>query len=272
MKCVCVIRVFPVRIFCVFRRAAMPTTPRHSTTTSAPLKMRDLERLTGVNRETIRVYFRQGLLPEPVRPKANVAHYSDAHVQGVLAVRNLHRNERIPLQQIRRALEGDASALPGDATAFGHLEALVTARLDTGEALVPLTQVEAQTPGASRDAKVFARVGAITLKRRDGQLQLSRTDARLLELWKRMREAGFSEANGFSPEVVDMYVDHANALAHIEVKRFLSIIRGRLDEPHAAELALTALREMLDFFGLLRMKAVMRELKAQTDAPSPRRR
>ena len=62
-----------------------------------------------------------------------------------------------------------------------------------------------------------------------------------------------------------MYVEHANSLAYTEVKRFLSIIRGRLDEPHAAELALTAIREMLDFFGLLRMKAVMREFKTQTE-------
>lgn len=241
-------------------------------TNPPPLKMRDLERLTGVNRETIRVYFREGLLPEPVRPKPNVAHYSDAHVQGILAVRNMHHSGRIPLQQIRRALEGDASAMPSDAAAFGHLEALVATRMDTGEALVPLSQVETQTPGATRDAKVFARVGAITLKRRDGQLHLSRTDARLLELWKRMRDAGFSEANGFNPEVVDMYVDHANALAHIEITRFLSIIRGRLDEPRAVELALTAIREMLDFFGLLRMKAVMRELKEQTGAAPSKRR
>lgn len=233
--------------------------------TAAPLKMRDLERLTGVNRETIRVYFREGLLPEPLRPKPNVAHYSDAHVRAILAVRNMHRSSRIPLQQIRRALEGDTSAMPGDATAFGHLESLVTMRMDTGETLVPLSQVEAQTPGAARDAKAFARVGAIVLKRRDGQLLLSRTDARLLELWKRMRDAGFSEANGFNPEVVDMYVEHANSLAYTEVTRFLSIIRGRLDEPRAAELALTAIREMVDFFGLLRMKAVMREFKAQTE-------
>jgi DNA-binding transcriptional MerR regulator len=245
---------------------------RKAETVGAPLKMRDLERLTGVNRETIRVYFREGLLPEPLRPKPNVAHYSDAHVQGILAVRNLHHGGRVPLQQIRRALDGDASAMPSDAAAFGHLESLVTMQMDTGESLVPLAKVEAQTPGAARDAKVFARVGAITLRRRDGELHLSRTDARLLELWKRMRGAGFSEANGFNAEVVDMYVDGANALAHVEVKRFLSIIRGRMDDRHAADLALTAIRVMLDFFGLLRMKAVMLEIKLQTEASRASRR
>lgn len=237
---------------------------------AGPLKMRDLERLTGVHRETIRVYFRAGLLPAPERPKRNVAHYSDAHVQAILAVRNLHRSRRIGLAQIRRAMEGDASALPGDAAAFTHLESLVATRIDTGDALVPLSQVEAQIPGAARDARAFARAGAITLRRREGQVHLSRTDMQLLALWSQMRAAGFSEANGFNPEVVDMYVQSANTLAHVEVRRFLSIIQGRMDERQAAELARTAIRVMVEFLGLLRMKAVLREIKTQTGA-QPRR-
>lgn len=237
---------------------------------AGPLKMRDLERLTGVHRETIRVYFRAGLLPAPERPKRNVAHYSDAHVQAILAVRNLHRSRRIGLAQIRRAMEGDASALPGDAAAFTHLESLVATRIDTGDALVPLSQVEAQIPGAARDARAFARAGAITLRRREGQVHLSRTDMQLLALWGQMRAAGFSEANGFNPEVVDMYVQSANTLAHVEVRRFLSIIQGRMDERQAAELARTAIRVMVEFLGLLRMKAVLREIKTQTGA-QPRR-
>lgn len=232
---------------------------------AAPLRMRDLERLTGVDRETIRVYFREGLLPSPVRPKRNVAHYSDVHVRGILTVRNLHQNGRVPLKQIRRAMSGDALAIPSDATSFVQLEALVAAQMDTGEALVPLSRIEAQCPGASRDARAFSKVGALEIVRRRRTNCVSRTDARLLALWNRMREAGFSEANGFSPEVVDAYVETANALAHIEVKRFLSIVRGRFDEPQAAHLALTAITVMIEFFGLLRMKAVLSEMKEQTN-------
>lgn len=248
-------------------RPARPALPP-----SGVLKMRDLERLTGVHRETIRVYFRSGLLPPPERPKRNVAHYSDSHVQAILAVRNLHRSRRIGLAQIRRAMDGDASALPGDAVAYSHLETLVATRIDTGDDLIPLSQIEGQMPGAARDARVFARVGAITLRRREGQVYLSRTDMQLLALWSQMRAAGFSEANGFNPEVVDMYVQSANTLAHLEVRRFLSIVQGRMDEPQAAELARTAIRLMIDFVGLLRMKAVLRELKTQTQArPVPAR-
>src|SRR3546814_2512177 len=60
---------------------------------SGRVKMRDLEKRTGVHRETIRVYFRHGLLPEPERPAPNVADYGETHVQAVLAVRKLQRSE-----------------------------------------------------------------------------------------------------------------------------------------------------------------------------------
>ncbi|MDB5698956.1 MAG: hypothetical protein JWN69_1760, partial [Alphaproteobacteria bacterium] len=65
------------------------------------MKMRDLERRTGVNRETIRVFLRHGLIPEPARPKPNVADYGETHVQAIQAVRDLQRNSSMTLRQIR---------------------------------------------------------------------------------------------------------------------------------------------------------------------------
>ena len=69
------------------------------------MKMRDLEKQTGVHRETIRVYFRHGLLPEPARPAVNVANYDDSHVQAIIAVRTLQRDDGLTLPQIKEALQ-----------------------------------------------------------------------------------------------------------------------------------------------------------------------
>jgi hypothetical protein len=236
------------------------------------MKMRDLERLTGVNRETIRVYFREGLLPDPDRPKPNVADYGEAHVRGIRAIRELQHGRRIPLHQIRKAMEGDASAIPSDAGAFVQLESLVAARVGLDDALVPLSSVEALNPSAEADARAFETVGAVKLTRRGGRLWLTRTDAQLVGLWGQMRAAGFREQAGFEPQVVKIYVEAARALARAEVDEFLTTIAGRADEGRAAELAQTALHVMLDFFGLLRMKAVLAEFRVQTAAaPRPRR-
>src|SRR5512139_2148105 len=147
------------------------------------MKMRDLERRTGVNRETIRVYLRQGLLPEPRRPKPNVAEYDEAHVAGILAIRELQHERRLSLPQIKRAMAGDLDALPTDPGAFPHLDALVAARLGVEGALVPLEATVARNPSAVADAKALAAVGAVRLHRRGRRTYLSPTDAQIVGLW-----------------------------------------------------------------------------------------
>ena len=59
----------------VERTAALGGRPEADAPTRPRMRMRDLERATGVGRETIRFYIREGLLPEPERPGRNVAWY-----------------------------------------------------------------------------------------------------------------------------------------------------------------------------------------------------
>ena len=231
---------------------------------SRPLKMRDLERLTGVHRETIRVYFRAGLLPEPKRPKPNVAHYSESHVRAIVAIRHLNRHGRISLKQIARGMDGDASIVPRDAASRAHVATLMADRVANDEELVPLAQVEERTPGAARDAKAFVKVGAVTLVDRQGGPYVSRADARILEIWVQMRDAGFTEDNGFDPEDTFMYVAAAKSLAHAEVKRFLSTGGAPANDARTADMAFDGLQLMLEFFSILRQRAVVEEMRRQT--------
>ena len=232
----------------------------------ASLKMRDLERRTGVNRETIRVYLREGLLAEPHRPKPNVADYDEGHVRGILAIRKLQHERGLSLPQIKRALDGDPRALPDDPLAFQHIDTLMAARLGLDDALVPLSGLSARAPRAAADAEALAGIGAITIVRRGGRPHLSPTDAQIVSLWGEMRAAGFTEAVGFRPEITGFYVKLARDLAETEVNRFLDILGDRIDAAKAADLAQSALDLMLPFFGLLRTKAVIEAFARRRDA------
>jgi DNA-binding transcriptional MerR regulator len=226
------------------------------------MKMRDLERLTGVNRETIRVYLREGLLPTPQRPKPNVAEYSPAHVKAILAIRQLQRDRKLTVPQIKRALAGDPNALPADPAAFPHLDTLLAARLGVDDALTPVASLIPRNPRANEDAAALAGIGAVELHHRDGQAQLSRIDAQIVSLWGDMRAAGFTEDRGFAPAVTALYVGAAADLARQEVDNFLSLITSDATEHQAAEMAQSAIALMLPFFGLLRTKAVLAAFEA----------
>lgn len=227
------------------------------------MKMRDLEQRTGVHRETIRIYLRQGLLPEPQRPKPNVADYGEEHVRGILAIRQLQKDERLPLQQIKRAMEGDTSGLSVEASAFPHLDSLIAARVGIDDTLVPLSGALGRNPKAADDAKTLEKVGAIKrVRRRDG-VYLSRIDAQLVSLWGDMRAAGFTEELGFTPEVCKLHVAAAQALAHEELRIFLAHMSGRPEDP-AADMAQAALTHLLSFFGLIRVKTVLDDLRQRS--------
>ena len=236
------------------------------------MKMRELERRTGVSRETIRVYFRHGLLPEPVRPKANVADYSEDHVKAVLTIRELQKTRRLPLDQIRRAMEGDASVAQTDVDVFSQLDVLLAARMGVDSAYVPLPSPE-QNPYAEEDALALAAVGAISIVRSDGAIQLSRVDLQMVNLWGLMREAGFTPDQGFDVGIVATYVEVADRIAKAEAYEFLHRANAEQGGGTLAEMVQKAMSLMLSFIGLLRQKALLRELHDATHSPrAPRRR
>jgi len=227
------------------------------------MKMRDLEQATGVNRETIRVYLRHGLLPEPKRSKPNVADYEQAHVDGIRLIRRLHKEEGLTIPQIRRALSGELTDATIGIGAFPHLEQLVAARLDRFDALVPIESILARNPDADEDAVGLQKIGAVKVEHQEGQTMLSRTDAEIVAIWGEMRAAGFTEANGFNIDLLKFYVTGANDLGRAEVSNFLEAIDGKVGAEDAADMALEAINRMMAFFGHLRTKAV---LKAFADA------
>lgn len=229
------------------------------------MKMRDLEARTGVNRETIRVYMRHGLLPEPHRPKPNVADYGEDHVQSILAIRRLQKEKRLPLPMIKRALAGDTAALAADATAFPDLDSLIAARVGVDDALLPLSVTLTRNPEAEKDVPALESIGAIAPVKRRGKTYLNRIDAELVNLWGDLRAAGFTEALGFTADVCRIHVEAAEKLAHEELDVFLGNLYGKQNAGRAAEMAQAALTHLLSFFGLVRVKMVLADLKKRAE-------
>jgi len=208
----------------------------------------------------IRVYLRQGLLPEPHRPKPNVAEYSEKHVKGTMAIRVLQHQRHLSLPQIKRAMAGALGTPMVDPRAFQHLDSLVAARLGVEDVLVPVSTLLTRSPKARTDARALARIGAIRLHSKGGKPHLTPGDARIVSIWGDMRAAGYTESTGILPEITRVYVEAADALAREEVSNFFAATAGRVDEARAAEMVQSAMDLMLSFFGLLRTKAVLEAL------------
>jgi DNA-binding transcriptional MerR regulator len=233
------------------------------------MKMQELERRTGVNRETIRILIRKGLLPEPEKPKPTVAHYTEDHVQGVLAIRQLQQQYRMTLSQIGDVLKGRPTGQRIESMAFAHLEQLVKAGTGYTDQLISIDSLIEANQHATTDARAFEQLGIVDrLESPDGEM-VSHTDAQLISIWGKMRGLGFDEEANFPPETLDHYAKAAAYLARAEAERFVARARWRIDETQAAQMLQTALPLMLDFFGLLRMKLFLRNLHELESSSKP---
>ncbi|MBN1289940.1 MAG: MerR family transcriptional regulator [Actinobacteria bacterium] len=69
-----------------------------------PLRVSDLERISGVNRSSIHYYVREGLLTEPVRTGKTMAYYSSVHLEELEEVRRLLK-EGYPISFIKKIMQ-----------------------------------------------------------------------------------------------------------------------------------------------------------------------
>jgi DNA-binding transcriptional MerR regulator len=223
--------------------------------------MRELEDRTGVDREVIRILLRKGLLPEPKRLARNQAEYDESHVRAITVVRELQKGSRLTLDQIKELLNGNGLHGGAGAVTYQHLEELLAIQFGLDETrLVPLASISERNAMAAHDARAFESMGMVTLVEGGDEPRLSLTDARLVEIWSQIRELGFVEEAGFPPENIAFYLQAAEQVAAQEAEVFLKGSAGRIGEQNAAMMLQGALPLMLDFFGLLRLKAFMRNI------------
>lgn len=209
---------------------------------------------------------RERLLPQPERPTRNSAIYTEDHVTSVCAVRELQQRSRMTLKEIGSTLDRGGLGDETDPSALPHLEALLAARFGfASDAAVAVSELARRHPQATRDVAAFARLGMLAILPDPEGGSLSLRDARLVEIWARIREAGFVEERGFPPDNIAFYLDLARLLAAREADVFFASGSTIAPEDAAAMLD-TALPLMLEFFGLLRGKAFLEEVRRRQKA------
>ena len=194
-----------------------------------PYKMRDLCEQTGLDRQTIHFYIQQGLVPEGQKTGRNMAYYSSAHLDRIRLVRSLAHERFLPLKAIRAVLEGQEEAFSPEQRAL-----MSEVRLQVQSALRPSARsalVDAQEAcerhGVSTDElQALVDVGLVSTSTRDGTPCVVDEDVWVLELWGRLRQAGFVEALGFTPADLAMYEEAMSRLVRLEAGLLARRVEG----------------------------------------------
>ena len=197
---------------------------------NARIKMKALEAQSGIGRETIRYYIKEGILPEPDKPKANVAFYSQVHLKRLLAIKYMQQEREMSLARIKSILSSGEFDKLSTPSSLKGLEQLLPALLDGATATEDLSikQVIEKT-GLSRRI-IEDLVGRGVIHSLDGDsldgdsldCRVSYRDVIILEKWAQAKDAGFTEANGYDNGLLDLYKKTIDQLAAYEMALFFS--------------------------------------------------
>ena len=224
------------------------------------MKMRELEQRSGVGRETIRYYIRMGLLPEPARPKPNVADYAEAHVRRLGVIKRLQAETYLPLSFIKQVLDrpnaGEIAPLPG-------LERMLAASLGVAQRNggASLAEAAAQAGLTVAELEVLARDGVVAVT--DGAL--APLDVAIASAWGRVKAAGYGPEAGFFAEDARIYVEALEPLARREIERFYGRLTGSGGIEDFARLGQAGIELINELIALLRTRILL-DLVAEMNA------
>lgn len=234
------------------------------------MKMKELEERTGIGREAIRFYIREGLLPEPEKPHRNVANYSEDHVDRIQLIKKLKDERFLPLGVIRNLLENPAPDETGTPNLAG-LEFLLAARLGANRGQTcPVPDLIAASSLDIADIDALAKDGLVTIRNEPDGPALSGQDARIARLWGEIKDTGFDHGIGYSAHEMKRYKDAAEMLADQEVENFYDRIPGTRTTDDAAALAQQGIALVEQMFSLLHTKAILRRV-AERNAEDTKR-
>ena len=224
------------------------------------MRMRELEKRTGVGRETIRYYIREGLLPEPDRASRNSASYSDDHVARLKVIKRLQDERFLPLAVIKTLLDADDGERWLAPAAFPQLDSMLRARLDADSARIPVESVLAGL-GHAR-AELAELVGAQLIDIGPDDMVTAR-DAAILRVLGEMRAIGFTEARGFHDGMMEIYADFVEWVTTQELRYFFDHTAGQVAEAEALDMAERGIASINELLSLMRTRAILRKLEAR---------
>lgn len=82
------------------------------------MKISELAKRTGVSKETIHHYIREGLLRKPRKTGKNTADYSDAYIRQVRLIKELRDHYFLPLPVIKKILKEQKGLTPSEQSSF----------------------------------------------------------------------------------------------------------------------------------------------------------
>ena len=165
------------------------------------MKIGELVKRTGVPKETIHFYIREGLLRKPRKSGVNSAEYNENYVGHIKLIKDLRDNYYLPIPEIKKVVKNFKKQSPSDQAVsqfysrfFRPADRLLAREIVGKEAFKQTTGLGWKWLNKAEEW------GVITPENRDGNAVYSPDDLAIGKLMVDMDNLGFGPKDGFDPE------------------------------------------------------------------------
>jgi DNA-binding transcriptional MerR regulator len=211
------------------------------------LKIRELVRHTGVSKETVHYYIREGLLPKPRKQGRNVAEYDDSYVERIHFIKELQDRHFFPLAVIKNILKEQKKS--------PEWQSLLNLRREYFRPVDQFLPNEIMGEEAFRNETGLGRKWLAKMEGweiinpevRDGMKIYSQDDITLGKLIVKMDDIGLGPKDGFDPEALKRYLDKFREVAVLSQKYYIEKALGKLSPEEFSE-RIAQGREIMSLF------------------------
>jgi len=166
------------------------------------MKIRELVKRTGVPKETIHFYIREGLLRKPRKSNVNSAEYNESYVDQIQLIKNLRDNFYLPIPQTKKIVKDFRKQSPSDQAIsqfysrfFRPADRLFAMEIEGRDAFLQETGLVKKWLAKAEEW------GVITPEvLEDGEVVYAPDDVAIGKLMVDMDQLGFGPKDGHDPE------------------------------------------------------------------------
>ena len=127
----------------------------------------------------------------------------ESFVERIALIKELQQKRFLPLHVIKAIVGNDTAPSRDEVRTLLELDGKLFPAVGSAPDAAPerLSEVAKRTGLRAAEIRQIAEVGAIDLITRDGDQWLDDDAVRIVELWGKMREAGYADALGFVPAI-----------------------------------------------------------------------
>jgi DNA-binding transcriptional MerR regulator len=224
------------------------------------MKISELVKCTGVPKETIHYYIREGVLRKPRKTRKNTADYNKSYVDQIRIIRGLQDNYFLPLSVIKKIIKhqkrqsrSEQSSFQLQSEYFRPIDKLLSREVTGKEAFRKATGI------GRKWLTKMEEWGIITAEFREGQPVYSQDDVIIGKLVVDMDRIGFGPRQGYDPERLSPIADFVRDFVRSSQKDYFQYNLERLSSEELVENGSKFTEIMSLFFYHLYRKLVREE-------------